>query len=489
MSLSKRTIFISASIIISLIGSFLNLNKASAFGVIDELRLTSPTCSKDFSTTWYAPVRTRLSHGNSSSFIPQIFDIYDKNIKNDVRFRHRYLVYKSKTNPKEAIVIVNYRNYDKYSLYLKKSPSSGGYYAQFFNNESGRNLDIRPLMIPHNNQGLKNWQEYDFYTFYIGAGDSQNCSKDAPYHIGNYYFFGSNLIIGSDSDIFLSNFKLKYDNNYDGPYPNDFFKPKRILKPSFNYKLKGNKLTAQVYHNIDPALDYYNKMKVKYTLGHYNEQDNEVIDDEKTLSVEQEYTFNFVDNSPHTDYFLAVQFQKGENPKEEYKFVEWSVKIDYKGVNTEISGVSDNWGNFPLSEPPQFQYEVCDNLDIACHLRNFGTKIREIFTGLFVPDANTFRQDFDDLKSFFASKLGFLADSVGLVVSSFNSMLSASPSCSLSFSGSGASLFASGWSVNLCVLQQKFPQLFDFGLLVIRGSLVFGLVFSIYKKLKGVLKT
>lgn len=487
---------------ISFFSSLFFLSPVNALELLDELVLTNngggnQYCTADYSSNWFDPIRRPSSHGNNSSYAPQQFDVYDKHIKSGLPFSHRFIVFKVYGDDSKARVIVNYNNRDKYKLYLR-STSQKQHFAQIWDVETNQPVDFKSKTLPFNSN-FKNWQDYDFIGFDIypglnGTNQYFDCNlNQKPIHLGGYAGVlmisqGKDFVIGVSDRIFLSNFSLKYDNDYNGPYPQEFYNPKPQRRPSFNYKLKSNKLEAQVYHQSNIHKEYFDKLQVRYEL--VSHLGGEHVVDSKTLKPHQVYSYNFTTESPRTDYWLAVKYFKGENQKNEYDFKEHSVKIDYKGDLTEISGDADNfWDSGGLNQQkPQFEYENCEAVDIACHLRNFGTKIREIFTYFFIPSTTAFADDFNSLLKNMTQKLGFLGQSVAMLAGSLQSISSATPTCALSFSGQGSALFHGGFKFDLCTLQQQFPKMFEVAFMIIRGSLVFSLIFMINRKLKGVLQ-
>ena len=488
---------------ISIFSSLFFLSPVNAFGLLDELVLTNngdshQFCTGNYSQNWYDPIRRASSQGNSYSYYPQQFEIYQKYIKSGLPFTNRFVVFKESSDDSKARVLVNYNNRDKYKLYLR-STSQKQYFAQVWDIETNEPVDFKAKTLPFNNK-FENWQDYDFIGFdiYPGlnnpGGQYHDCGfNKKPIHLGgglgvDVIYRGKDFVINVFDRIFLSNFPLKYDNDYDGPYPQEFYNPKPQRRPSFNYRLKNNKLEAQVYNQAQLRKEYFDKMHVRYEL--VSHEGGEHVVDSKTLKPGEVYSYDFTAGSPHTDYWLAVSYFKGENQDDEYDFIEHSVKIDYKGDLTEINGDADNFsGSGGLNQQkPQFEYENCEAVDIACHLRNFGTKIREIFTYFFIPSTTAFADDFNSLLKNMTQKLGFLGQSVEMLVGSLKSISAVSPTCSLSFSGQGSALFHGGFKFDLCTLHQQFPKLFEVAFMIIRGSLVFSLVFMINRKLKGVLQ-
>lgn len=361
-----------------------------------------------------------------------------------------------------------------------------------------KDIKMRIGRIFHNNNFLTRWafcndgstrSQLRIYTFETGYTSSSfdgftylrsDGGSIAP---GECTFIHSK---GGDYRSYINNFNIQYPEGYEGDrfYAELPTEPDKI-KTSWRYGLARNKLWVKVYQPQQLSKAQFNQMSYNVDLFKTS-GDDEIMLKSMTLSVADTFEYNFDDQHEHTTYYIAVKLIKGDVDVP-YAFEEVTRWFDYTGDDTVVSGSS---GDFvaPDVDTSKYKYEQCEALDIACHLRNVFTKITELFAGFFVPDATILSDDFNRFVTFFKSKLGFLWQSVDLVINSLDAMLSPPASCSFSVSGTGGGLVGR-FEFNLCTLQSRFPTLFDFGFLMLRGSIAFALVFAINNKLRGVLQS
>jgi len=139
--------------------------------------------------------------------------------------------------------------------------------------------------------------------------------------------------------------------------------------------------------------------------------------------------------------------------------------------------------------------ESCDTWDVACKIRNvfsgIGDSIRDSFkammgwfVGLFQPDTLLIADQFEELQTELSNQFGFLGEAVVFPVTLFTSFLTEHSWCSTSScSISGGDLFGGDFGLSLNSFFQKFPALWTWASMFIRGLVVIGLIFAFRRKI------
>lgn len=186
-------------------------------------------------------------------------------------------------------------------------------------------------------------------------------------------------------------------------------------------------------------------------------------------------------------------FDDEENASAELTFKTTTQKVDFNTMmkyDTEKCepGALDVGEAVNCAAPSE--YEDCDIEDLACHLRNFGVRLKHIFYDLFVPDFAVLEERFATLNANLRDRLGFVwypFDWLGLT---FNSLTQSTASChrgtipSIPYSSNlgNGKLFGSNVNLNPCSLQNQLPIMYDVVVFIFRALTVFAIIIALNHK-------
>jgi len=141
---------------------------------------------------------------------------------------------------------------------------------------------------------------------------------------------------------------------------------------------------------------------------------------------------------------------------------------------------------------PEFEELECDTLDLACQLQKLFNGVQNTFIAVaqailegiynfFVPDLDVIVDLFNTVRVTFEEKLGFMAFPFTFIAGLFNTVKNSGncePNCTLNF----GNFFGRSLNVDPLILKQELPTYYNTLVLFMRGSIIFAVVVSYYRK-------
>lgn len=314
--------------------------------------------------------------------------------------------------------------------------------------------------------------------------------------------------------IFLSTYPVVYPSGYTGVQIPDTFTPQAQVRPAFTYEVNNKHVSVKHEKEFDHLPSYPDDdYRIEYTLfeckGGLEDtlcNDPEVVNYEVGNKGEQ---VKF-DVSKYGDYMMEMGYLVGgctryesypatpdycyftePETSDEYAYLTSTVPMkidgsvfsgDTRNQNCDVAGFCE-----PLSP-----YEDCSvhGVDIVagigCHFRNFGVFLGITLRNLFVPSAAYFEQFWQRFNDFWSQKLGFVYQSISVLVGFITGVVSQASTTTCSISPDGE-IFGAEFSVDVCAFQNMAPAIFTAIQVFIIGATVLMLCFAGVRKYQEVL--
>lgn len=218
------------------------------------------------------------------------------------------------------------------------------------------------------------------------------------------------------------------------------------------------------------------------------------------------------------------------NPTSEshnFKLVEFAyIKGDIQTMSSFSEGGAGHYFGYSESEREELgldvihiddmnkldELEMCDSLDISCHIRNISTNIKNLFVRLgnsltsflssllngliklFVPSSEYLESFISDNYTYFRNKLGFLIYPFELISTFLNRLLNIQRNSVLSFPGfkyPGTDIYlipSFSYDFDSMLSDPSISSLYNYYSLIADGLLVFMFVNLCYKKYKSIVE-
>lgn len=291
---------------------------------------------------------------------------------------------------------------------------------------------------------------------------------------------------------FLSTMPVEYPDGYEGEeVPETVSPPPRDIAPAIVYTVADLHLEAAYLQNVDDRHPY---TLVCWRL--YNENDDQI----DQYCGENPYADRGVlyqyDFDVYGTYYLVTSLHAGPPPSAPLPpnvlntvttlIVDGST---YTGV-TDSTQCSFEDGAYRCEKPLYEDCSIYENMidAFACHVRNFGIWLRELFLWLFVPSTQWFANYFDNFRSFMEEKLGMIFFPIGFLIDLFGSMANNAINTSCSVNPDGQ-IFGASLDINVCRLEQSAGNIANAIFLVMRSVVVIYLIFALYRKYLEVVKS
>lgn len=170
-----------------------------------------------------------------------------------------------------------------------------------------------------------------------------------------------------------------------------------------------------------------------------------------------------------------------------------------RAKNITYSSTYDGVRAFNTSIKSGVYQEQCEDgvAGVACKIRNafqgvtdgikdVASTIMAWFVGLFIPTQEDIQILFDGVMSTLQDKLGFVYESLAYVVEFLQSFVTNPAWCSVSSCTLNAgSIFGQNYSINFATFHDRFPAVWDWAILFIRGTIYLTLILAFVKRYKA----
>jgi len=276
---------------------------------------------------------------------------------------------------------------------------------------------------------------------------------------------------------------ITYPALYGGLPIRQTYTPPDTVYPNFTYKIDGFNIEANYLYNVPLNEPKTAQLRWRFvgkdTSGFYTV----VLKDVTQLLHEQfDYTSGFLG-----DFELWLDLIPTSptiiTPPDTTDTLVQRIKID---GNLFAGDTSSNECTNGVCNVPDL-YENCGLTDVACTLRNFGVYLKGLLISLFVPSSAYISTYFTGLSEFFTEKLGILLYPITFITDTLNLFIdsASSPACSFS---TGGTIFGASPTLNFCVVEDTMPTLYNPIMAFVRGSILFGMIWAIRRKLMSILR-
>lgn len=288
----------------------------------------------------------------------------------------------------------------------------------------------------------------------------------------------------SVKNVFLGGvYNVNYPLLYGGIPIRQTYEPPDTLYPAFSYIQEVLLIKATYLYNVPLTEPQYADLRWRFvgkdSAGNYTD-----IIDEQVLPMHVTYQYQ---HSNQGDFELWLDIEPVPPttvvPPDVAETQVQRIKLDGNivsgntSLNTCVGGVCE------VAD----EYEDCSLTDVACTLRNFGLYLKSLFFYLFVPNAYFIQQYFAELSNFFNEKLGILLFPITFIVDLVNDIVAQATNTQCSFS-TGGTIYGASPTIDLCAMENISPVFWNTFVLFARGSILFGMVFALRRKLISILK-